>query len=86
MFGKETHVGNPLEGLSSNFILSYITQSIEYNARFKEKFEHETTPLPLSIANKDIKRIMTCKRHLDHMLYTICFYFNKHRRHYTKRF
>ncbi|MEW8965406.1 arginine utilization protein RocB, partial [Staphylococcus arlettae] len=25
-FGKETHVGNPLEGLSSNFILSYITQ------------------------------------------------------------
>lgn len=54
-FGKETHVGNPLEGLSSNFILSYITQSIEYNARFKEKFEHETTPLPLSIANKDIK-------------------------------
>lgn len=54
-FGKETHVGNPLEGLSSNFILSYITQAIEYNARFKERYEQESTPLPLSIANKDIK-------------------------------
>src|SRR5699024_1947989 len=54
-YGMETHVGNPLEGLSLNIMMSYITQSIEYNNTFKEIFEDETTPLPVSLNMKDIK-------------------------------
>ncbi|MBF7016299.1 M20/M25/M40 family metallo-hydrolase [Staphylococcus durrellii] len=54
-YGIETHVGNPLSGLSSNYMNSYITQAIEYNRQFKEQYEGEFTPLPVSIVNKDIK-------------------------------
>lgn len=54
-YGKETHVGNPLDGLSSNYMMSYITQFIEYNDIFKETFENEETPLPVSLMTKDIK-------------------------------
>ncbi|MGW7854907.1 M20/M25/M40 family metallo-hydrolase [Staphylococcus xylosus] len=55
-YGKETHVGNPMDGLSSNFMMSYINQAIEYNDEFKETFENETTPLPVSLMTKDIKQ------------------------------
>lgn len=55
-YGKETHVGNPLDGLSSNFMMSYMNQAIEYNHLFKEEFENETTPLPVSLMTKDIKQ------------------------------
>ncbi len=51
-YGKETHVGNPMDGLSSNFMMSYINQAIEYNDEFKETFENETTPLPVSLMTK----------------------------------
>lgn len=54
-YGIETHVGNPLSGLSSNYMNSYITQAIEYNRQFKEQFEGEFTPVPVTIVNKDIK-------------------------------
>lgn len=54
-YGKETHVGNPLEGLSSNFMMSYITQAIEYNIAFKEHFEDEATPVPVSLVTRDKK-------------------------------
>ena len=35
-YGKETHVGQPLEGLSANFMMSYITQAVEYNTQLKD--------------------------------------------------
>jgi arginine utilization protein RocB len=54
-YGIETHVGNPLSGLSSNYMNSYITQAIEYNRQFKEQYEGEFTPVPVAIVNKDIK-------------------------------
>lgn len=55
-YGKETHVGNPLDGLSSNYMMSYINQAIEYQRLFKESFENETTPLPVSLMTRDIKQ------------------------------
>lgn len=55
-YGKETHVGNPLDGLSSNYMMSYINQAIEYKRLFKETFEKETTPLPVSLMTRDIKQ------------------------------
>ncbi|MCG7338112.1 M20/M25/M40 family metallo-hydrolase [Staphylococcus sp. ACRSN] len=54
-YGKETHVGNPFEGVSSNYMMSYINQAIEYNTDFKETFEHESTPVPVSLMSKDNK-------------------------------
>lgn len=54
-YGKETHVGTPMTGISSNFILSYINKKMEYNPSFKENFEEEKTPLPVSLLNKDLK-------------------------------
>ncbi|MDU0463203.1 M20/M25/M40 family metallo-hydrolase [Staphylococcus ureilyticus] len=54
-YGKETHVGQPLEGLSANFMMSYITQAVEYNTQLKEHFENESTPVPVTLMMKDIK-------------------------------
>ncbi|WP_278926242.1 M20/M25/M40 family metallo-hydrolase [Staphylococcus auricularis] len=54
-YGKATHVGNPLSGLSSNYMMSYINQAIEYNRAFRETYDQESTPLPVSLMNKDLK-------------------------------
>ncbi|TDM12730.1 M20/M25/M40 family metallo-hydrolase [Macrococcus lamae] len=54
-YGRETHVGTPMSGISSNFMLSYINQAMEFNMQFKEYFEDEVTPLPVSLMNKDLK-------------------------------
>ncbi|TDM02264.1 M20/M25/M40 family metallo-hydrolase [Macrococcus carouselicus] len=54
-YGEETHVGTPMNGVSSNFMLNFINQSMEYNRKFKETFEDEATPLPVALMNKDIK-------------------------------
>ncbi|KIX91772.1 arginine utilization protein RocB [Staphylococcus microti] len=56
VYGRETHVGTPANGLSSNFILSYIQQEIEYHTRFQECFETEETPLPVSLRVADMKQ------------------------------
>lgn len=55
VYGKETHVGEPLKGLSSNYIISRINQEIEYNQTFTEKFKKEFTPLPVSLKMHDLK-------------------------------
>ena len=54
-FGRETHVGNALSGVSSNLMLSYINQEMEYQVSFKETYRNEHTPLPVSLLSKDIK-------------------------------
>ncbi|WBF52150.1 M20/M25/M40 family metallo-hydrolase [Macrococcoides canis] len=56
VYGKETHVGEPLKGLSSNYIISRINQEIEYNAAFTESYKKETTPLPVSLKMHDLKQ------------------------------
>ncbi|QLK86741.1 M20/M25/M40 family metallo-hydrolase [Staphylococcus sp. 17KM0847] len=56
VYGRETHVGTPAAGLSSNFIMSYIQQEIEYHSRFQESFEDEHTPMPVSLRVSDIKQ------------------------------
>ncbi|MBI5974328.1 M20/M25/M40 family metallo-hydrolase [Staphylococcus canis] len=55
VYGRETHVGTPASGLSSNFILSFIQQEIEYAFDFQETFENETTPMPVSLMARDLK-------------------------------
>ncbi|MCE4971180.1 M20/M25/M40 family metallo-hydrolase [Staphylococcus chromogenes] len=55
VYGRETHVGTPSNGLSSNFLMSFIQQEIEYSLNFKEDFEGEYTPMPVSLKVTDIK-------------------------------
>lgn len=55
VYGRETHVGTPSNGLSSNFLMSFIQQEIEYSLNFKEHFEGEHTPMPVSLKITDIK-------------------------------
>ncbi len=54
-YGKETHVGQPLNGISSNYIQSFINNKIEYSTLFKEHYKDEITPLPVSLMSRDIK-------------------------------
>jgi len=54
-YGLETHVGEPLNGINANYIASYLTQHMEFNPSFKETVLGETTPLPVSLQQKDLK-------------------------------
>ncbi|MFJ7888133.1 M20/M25/M40 family metallo-hydrolase [Lysinibacillus xylanilyticus] len=54
-YGKETHVGEPLKGMTANFIASYMTQHMEWNSIFRETDLGESTPLPVSLQLKDLK-------------------------------
>ena len=55
VYGKETHVGNAMNGLSSNYIMSFINKNMEYNKSFIERYEGEETPLPVSLMMRDLK-------------------------------
>src|SRR5699024_17414 len=55
IYGKETHVGNAMNGLSSNWLMSFLNRKIEYNHSFIETYEGESTPLPVSLMMRDLK-------------------------------
>lgn len=54
-YGKETHVGEPLSGITSSYISTYLTHRMEWNPSFKETVYGETTPLPVTLTQRDIK-------------------------------
>ncbi|MGM8366105.1 M20/M25/M40 family metallo-hydrolase [Virgibacillus sp. W0181] len=54
-YGKETHVGEPLSGMTANYIASFLTQRMEWNTLFQESDLGENTPLPVSLQQKDLK-------------------------------
>ncbi|MEK3979131.1 M20/M25/M40 family metallo-hydrolase [Psychrobacillus sp. FSL K6-2836] len=54
-YGKETHVGEPMKGMTANYIASYLTQRMEWNSLFRETDLGESTPLPVSLQQKDLK-------------------------------
>lgn len=54
-YGMETHVGEPLSGITANYIASFLTQRMEYNPLFQETVLGEKTPLPVTIQQKDLK-------------------------------
>lgn len=54
-YGKETHVGEPLKGMTANYIASFLTQLMEWNPAFRETDLGESTPLPVSLQQKDLK-------------------------------
>lgn len=54
-YGKETHVGEPLKGITSTFMASFLTQRMEWNSVFEETDHGETTPLPVTLQQTDLK-------------------------------
>ena len=54
-YGKETHVGEPMKGLTASFMNSYLTAEMEFNRDFLETVYDEITPLPVSLEQKDLK-------------------------------
>ncbi len=54
-YGRETHVGEPLSGITANFIASFMTQQMEWNAKLQETVMGENTPLPVTLQQKDLK-------------------------------
>ncbi|WP_088041751.1 M20/M25/M40 family metallo-hydrolase [Bacillus sp. EAC] len=54
-YGKETHAGEPLSGMSSPFITSFLTKKMEWNDEFQETVYGEQTPLPVTLQQKDLR-------------------------------
>lgn len=54
-YGKETHVGEPMKGITANYLASFLTQLMEWNPSFRETDLGESTPLPVSLQQKDLK-------------------------------
>ncbi len=54
-YGKETHVGEPLSGITAPYIASFLTQRMEWNLTLQEKVKGETTPLPVTLQQKDLR-------------------------------
>lgn len=53
-YGKETHAGEPLKGMTSPYMASYLTKEMEWNRSFQETSFHETTPLPVTLKQVDL--------------------------------
>lgn len=54
-YGKETHVGEPLRGITAPYIASFLTQRMEWNGSMQECVLGETTPPPVTLMQKDLK-------------------------------
>jgi arginine utilization protein RocB len=54
-YGRETHVGEPLRGMTAPYIASFLTQHMEWNPNFQETKRGEHTPLPVTLQLKDLK-------------------------------
>ncbi|MCP2033647.1 arginine utilization protein RocB [Planomicrobium sp. HSC-17F08] len=54
-YGKETHVGEPLSGITSSYISTYLTHRMEWNTSFRETVYGEKTPLPVTLMQRDMK-------------------------------
>ncbi|MDR6998913.1 M20/M25/M40 family metallo-hydrolase [Neobacillus niacini] len=54
-YGRETHVGEPLSGITANYIASFMTQEMEWNIKLQETVMGEKTPLPVTLQQKDLK-------------------------------
>lgn len=54
-YGKETHAGEPLAGMTSSYISTYLTRKMEWNPSFSETVYGEESPLPVTLTQGDMK-------------------------------
>ncbi len=57
--GKETHVGQPFEGLDPNLIVAELTRRLSYNPQLCDLAYGETTLPPVSLKQADFKDVYT---------------------------
>ena len=53
--GKGTHAGDSHRAVSAPYILSYITQAMEWNTVFSDSFQGEASALPATLSSRDLK-------------------------------
>lgn len=54
-YGRETHAGEPLSGINSHYMASFLTKRMEYIPDFTEEVYGERTPLPVCLKTYDLK-------------------------------
>jgi arginine utilization protein RocB len=54
-FGRETHAGTPLAGISSTYIANWMTREMEWCPDFHEVVHGEPTPLPVNLWQRDLR-------------------------------
>lgn len=54
-YGKETHAGEPLGGITGHYMSAYLTKEMEFNPDFMEEVYEEETPLPICLKTYDLK-------------------------------
>lgn len=54
-YGRETHAGEPLNGINAHYMASFFTRRMEYIPNFTEKQYGEKTPLPICLKTYDLK-------------------------------
>lgn len=54
VFGKETHAGEPLSGITSPYLSSFLTQEMEWNPAFLEEDKGEKMQPPVILQAKDL--------------------------------
>ncbi len=67
--GKETHVGQPFEGLDSNHIASEIFKNIQLNPVLSDFHAGELTPPPTALKMKDLKPTYNVQTPIETFLY-----------------
>lgn len=55
-YGRETHAGEPLSGINSHYMASFMTRRMEYIPDFTEEVYGERTPLPICLKTFDLKK------------------------------
>lgn len=71
-YGKETHAGEPLGGLTGHYMASYLTKAMEFNEDFIEEVYGEKTPLPVCLKSNDLKQdYSTQTSHHSYALYNV---------------
>ncbi|MEI3605974.1 M20/M25/M40 family metallo-hydrolase [Pseudogracilibacillus sp. SE30717A] len=54
-YGRETHAGEPLTGITGHYMAAYLTKAMEFNNDFVEEVYGERTPLPICLKYNDLK-------------------------------
>jgi arginine utilization protein RocB len=67
--GKETHVGQPFEGLDPNLIASELVKRINYNMSLADEAEGETTLPPVTLKLEDLKPSYNVQTPLSSFVY-----------------
>lgn len=70
-YGQETHAGEPLGGMTGQFMASFLTRKMEWNDAFSEEILQETTPLPVTLSQMDLKTNIPHKQYRERQLYTM---------------